>query len=135
MLVKRVLLVDDDPDVVVLFDEILSSEGYEVYFTESPQKALELVRANTIPVIFVDINLSYMDGTSLCKKIRRLSRKSIIIAWTGDSSFGRDECFDAGFNDLLHKPASIDKLIAVANQSLILYAARLGILPQIRECS
>ncbi len=117
MTLRRVLLVDDDPDLAALFREILTAEGYEVYCTEDPHAALELVRMKIFPVIFIDMNLNSTSGSALCLEIRKLTDKSRIIAWTGDTSLRKEECLGAGFDNLLHKPVPILQLIAITDES------------------
>ena len=72
---KRILVVDDEPDILELLDEVLSGQGYEVDSAANAAGALELVRQKIYDAAIVDFNLPDMDGVMLHREIRQMDEE------------------------------------------------------------
>jgi DNA-binding response OmpR family regulator len=72
---KRILVVDDEPDILELLDEILSGRGYVVDSATNAAGALELVRQNIYDAAILDFNLPDMDGVMLHREIRQIDEE------------------------------------------------------------
>ena len=70
---KRILVVDDEPEIVKLLDELLADNGYQVDSALDATTALDLVRENTYDAAIVDFSLPDMDGVMLHRRIRTLN--------------------------------------------------------------
>jgi CheY-like chemotaxis protein len=115
---KKILVVDDEVAVLNLLKEVFSSEGYTVFSAENAEDALDILKTQSIMVMFLDLKLPGMSGVELCRMIRINNQIGIIHALTGYSDFfGLLECRAAGFDDFFTKPASIEVLLKAAAEA------------------
>jgi DNA-binding response OmpR family regulator len=78
----------------------------------SAEEALDILKRESIMVMFLDLNLPGMNGLDLCKKIRKKNTIGIIFAMTGYSNFyGLLDCRTVGFDDFFIKPFKLDVLL------------------------
>lgn len=115
MLVKKILIVDDEKAIINLLKQTFSRAGYDVRSAESAEKALEILENENINVMFFDLNLPQMNGVELCKVVKKNMPMSVIYAITGYASlFELAECREAGFEDYFKKPVNISTLLEKA---------------------
>ena len=74
-----ILMIDDDTEVLTINKKYLSGEGYTVYATADPQKAINFVKKTSLDCILLDIMMPGMNGYEVCKKIRTFSTVPIIF--------------------------------------------------------
>jgi len=104
---RKVLLVDDEADVLEILAYNLRQEGYEPLTAEEGQTALELARLHQPSLILLDIMMPGMDGLEVCRRLRKLpeTRESHIIFLTARTEeFAEMAGFEAGADDFLVKP-------------------------------
>ncbi len=113
----KILIVDDETSVRELFTGVFTDEDYEVITTEDGNLALDILKRDSIDVIFLDLKLFGMNGIDLCRQIREIKPMSMIFAITGWAPlFEIEECRQAGFDDYFEKPLDMDMLLdAVAD--------------------
>ena len=70
MSLLRILLVDDEKDIVEMLADLLSTRGFEVDSAHSAEEALERIRETIYDAAILDFNLPYMDGVMLHRQIR-----------------------------------------------------------------
>jgi DNA-binding NtrC family response regulator len=108
----RILLVDDEADLVEFLARLLLKRGYTVTATNSGPEAIEAVEAQTFDVAIVDLKMPQMDGIEVLKKIRAIQPYLEVIMLTGHGSPG--SALEAGrlkaFRYLL-KPYKIEELL------------------------
>lgn len=112
---RKVLLVDDEVDVLEILAYNLRQEGYEPLTAEDGQAALELARTHQPSLILLDIMMPGMDGLEVCRQLRKLpeTRESHIIFLTARSEeFAEMAGFEAGADDFLVKPIRPKALIS-----------------------
>ncbi len=115
---NKVLIVDDEEAILLLFEKALSRAGFQVRTAMSGEQALEVLENEKISVIFSDLNMEQMDGIELCKKIKKERPMTIMFAMTGYASlFELADCRDAGFDDYFKKPFKIPILIKAAENA------------------
>ncbi len=115
---KKILLVDDEVGILQMLQEALSLRDYTVRTAENAEKALEILKTESIMVMFLDLNLPGMNGIDLCRKIRRDNQVAVIHALTGYSNiYGLLECRSAGFDDFFIKPATLKTLFKAAEDA------------------
>jgi len=115
---RNILVVDDEVSILEMMKEAFESYGYTVLTAESAEDAMEILKIQTVFVMFLDIKLPGMSGVALCKKIRIEDRISIIHALTGyGNSYGLLECRAAGFDDFFIKPAKLAVLLKAAQDA------------------
>ena len=66
---RRVLVVEDDPDIVELIDHYLKAEGFEVESLADGRQALERLRAGSFGLLILDLQLPGLDGLTLARKL------------------------------------------------------------------
>lgn len=115
---KRILVVDDDVNILRVFKSILEKAGYIVDTVETGKDALEKIQKEKFNVCLVDVRLPDMDGTDLLLKIANYP-ETIKIIVTGFSSdeVGR-KAADYGADDFLVKPVKPEELIATVRDRL-----------------
>lgn len=115
---KKILVVDDEVDILNLFREVFESAGYNVWTAENAEDSLDTLKTQSIMVMFLDLKLPGMSGVELCKRIRVENQIGIIHALTGYSNFfGLLECRAAGFDDFFTKPVQIKVLLKAAEEA------------------
>jgi CheY-like chemotaxis protein len=111
--VRRVLVVDDNPDHLALLAELLRDHGYDVIEANDASEALRLVSNQKPDACVIDIGLPGMDGYELARKLREIpeTRDSRLIAVTGYGTKSDQEAFEeAGFDHYFLKPPNIEEL-------------------------
>jgi DNA-binding response OmpR family regulator len=116
---KRILVVDDDVNILRGFKSILEREGYKVETAETGKAALERIKKGKFDVCLVDVRLPDMDGTELLLKMAD-DPKTIKIIVTGFSSeeVGK-KAADYGADDFLVKPVQPAELIVTVRERII----------------
>ena len=112
---RRILLVDDNADVVASFKILLEMAGATVHVATSGQAALALLRVEEVDILISDISMPDMDGYRFIREVRAMERHSRLpaIALSGlDRKIDIERGKNAGFNTYLSKPMSIGQLIA-----------------------
>ncbi|MBM3248606.1 MAG: response regulator [Candidatus Omnitrophica bacterium] len=78
----RVLLVDDEPDILKLMGERIKSWGYDLITASSPKEAMENLKIKDPQIAILDYMMPEMDGVKLLKKIREDNKKIAVIMFT-----------------------------------------------------
>jgi len=116
---KRVLLVDDEPDICMIYQMVLEDAGYECISYTDPVKALQEFRPNYYDLIILDIIMPVLNGFDLCKKIIELDRTVRIIFITAAKEYYeqfRTQCFpELGKINYIQKPVGNDELVRIVN--------------------
>ncbi|MBL4593490.1 MAG: response regulator transcription factor [Flavobacteriales bacterium] len=104
---EKILLVDDEPDIIEFLGYNLSKEGYDVTTTTSGKEAIEIAQKIKPDLIILDVMMPEMDGIETCHEIRNIDGlKDTLIAFL--SARGEDYSqvagFDAGADDYITKP-------------------------------
>jgi DNA-binding response OmpR family regulator len=115
---KKILVVDDEEAIRDILKQGFTNAGYEVLAARSAEEAREILRRESVMVIFLDLNLPGMNGVELCEIIRRENWIGVVYALTGYTDlFGLMECRRAGFDDFFTKPVSIRLLLEAAAEA------------------
>jgi len=117
---KRILCVDDDQDILDVYDIILSSEGYLVKTSTFPSDILQLILDFEPDLIMLDIRMININGLEVCKKLKSyISNKNTpVIMVSSDDSIYRAVC-DFGATDIILKPFIINDFINKVNLHLL----------------
>ncbi len=113
-----VLVVDDDPDVVEFMTHVLRSAGCDVRSAADGDQALQQAEANSLDVVFLDINIPEQDGWLVCSKLKMPLDGPRIVLITGRTDNDTDRF--AGFvhaDELLKKPFSEEDVLQVLNET------------------
>jgi diguanylate cyclase (GGDEF)-like protein len=113
---KRILVVDDEPDIRDILRILLEGEGFEVEEAENGREALEKIQKRPPDLVITDYVMPEMDGEELCRKIKKdiLIRHIPVIMLTGKKEDVTDKIkgIDAGADDYVVKTADEKELLA-----------------------
>ena len=108
---KKILLVDDECFIHFLYRSILG-EKYNIESVTDPFEALEKIAKNQYSLIVVDINMPYINGIEIVKKVREKGCESkIIVVSSYGSGEKKSEAFTIGADDYLEKPIDNEEFI------------------------
>jgi two-component system KDP operon response regulator KdpE len=109
---RRVLVVDDDPRILRALQMKLRSEGYEVDTATSAEEARTAAAAHPPEAVILDVLLPDGRGTDVCRELREWSTASILILSAVGDEAEKIAALDAGADDFVTKPFSVDELLA-----------------------
>lgn len=110
---KKIMVVDDDPGLVKLVDQILTQKGYAVLKASNGQEALKLMFAEKPDLVLLDVLMPGMDGWQACSRIRDVSDVPIVMLsgkWKSEDDVVRG--LDYGADEYLFKPVGTRELVA-----------------------
>jgi two-component system alkaline phosphatase synthesis response regulator PhoP len=111
----KILLVDDEPDILEIVGYNLKNQGYQVYSANNGVEALKTAKKIIPNLILLDIMMPEMDGIETCEKIRTLkSLENTLIAFltARNEDYSQVAGFDAGADDYITKPIKPKVLIS-----------------------
>ncbi|AYA38527.1 DNA-binding response regulator [Hymenobacter oligotrophus] len=121
----KILVVDDDPDIVELLEYNLRKEGYDVATAPDGRKALEVAQQFSPDIVLLDVMMPHLDGIAACRELRALPKFKdtyILFLTARSEEFSEVAAFDAGADDYLSKPikprALMSRLAAVVRRDL-----------------
>ena len=103
----KILLVDDEPDILEFMEYNLRKEGYDVITAKNGKEAVDLAKKQKPQLIIMDIMMPEMDGIEACRQIREVqSLKNVIIAFltARNEEYSQIAGFDVGADDYISKP-------------------------------
>ncbi|OKP70355.1 DNA-binding response regulator [Paenibacillus helianthi] len=109
---NRILLVEDDDNLVFGIEYTLTSEGYTVVLANSLEQARKAFKTDEVDLILLDINLPDGSGYDLCREIRALSRVPIIFLTALDEETNVVAGLDLGADDYMTKPLRTKELLS-----------------------
>ena len=112
MIAGKILFVDDEPQIRRVVRTALSRTGYEVVDARGAREAVRCVREELPHLVLLDLNLPGASGIEACHAIRACSEVPIIVLSVRDSERDIVEALDAGADDYVTKPFSIQELLA-----------------------
>jgi two-component system KDP operon response regulator KdpE len=108
----RVLVVDDEPQIIRVLKTILLSEGYQVRTADEGPAALTSLDEWRPHLVVTDLCMPHMDGVELCRRIRAVSEVPIIVLSVRANEPAKVDALDAGADDYVTKPFGADELLA-----------------------
>ena len=108
----RVLVVDDEPQILRALQMMLSGEGYEVETAATAADALAVVAERAPDAVILDLLLPDGLGTDVCRKLRERSTAPVLMMSAVGDEAEKTAALDAGADDYLTKPFSVDELLA-----------------------
>lgn len=112
----RILLIDDDPDIGMMLKMMLEYKNYTVTLLNKATTAEEILRKNDIDVVILDMLIAGVNGTEVCRLIKKDSLFSHIpILMISALPEARKICIDAGANDFISKPFEMNDILTKVN--------------------
>jgi two-component system KDP operon response regulator KdpE len=115
---KNILVVDDEPQIARVLKTTLSSQGYGVRTAVNGEDALLEMKSWVPDLLITDLRMPGMNGLELCRRVRADSRIPIIILSVKGEEAIKVEALDAGADDYITKPFSINELLARVRAAL-----------------
>jgi two-component system KDP operon response regulator KdpE len=117
-----ILVVDDEPQIRRVMRSTLSTQGYVITEATTGEEALESVRKARPDLVLLDVNMPGMGGIEACREIRRSSDAPIIMLTVRNAERDKVLALDAGADDYVVKPFSIEELLARIRAALRRYS-------------
>ena len=121
----KILIVDDDPDIIEILTYNLSNEGYNVKSAVNGVEAIKKAKKFIPDIILLDVMMPEMDGIEACSNLREiesLSKSMIIFLSARGEDFTQIAAFDAGADDYINKPVKpkilLKKISSIAKRIL-----------------
>jgi two-component system KDP operon response regulator KdpE len=108
----RILIIDDEPQITRVLRAALSAQGYDIRTANDPEEGLELYREWSPDLVVTDLMMPTMSGVEVTRAIRVRFATPIIILSVRDHERSKVEALDAGADDYVTKPFSIQELLA-----------------------
>ena len=110
----KILVIDDDPGIGDMLNLILEFNGYEVIVSDKPELTEELILKNKVDLVILDMLISGVNGTDICKRIRISKNETIsgmpVLMMSALHDAAR-KCKEAGANDFIAKPFEMEQFI------------------------
>jgi two-component system KDP operon response regulator KdpE len=108
----NILVVDDEAQITRVLRTSLSAQRYDVRIANDGEMALEIMKDWTPQLVITDLAMPNLDGIALCKRIRQSSQIPIIVLSVRGQDRAKVEALDAGADDYVTKPFSMNELLA-----------------------
>ena len=109
---RRILVVDDETQITRVLRTSLSSQGYDIRVANDGETALEIMKDWTPDLMITDLSMPNMDGLELCRRLRPKAKFPIIVLSVRGEERTKVQALDAGADDYVTKPFSIEELLA-----------------------
>ena len=114
----RILVVDDEPQLIRVLRTGLKSRGYEVRAAADGLAGFEMFTDWHPDLVITDLAMPNVDGLELCRRLRAVSQVPIIVLSAKGEEKTKVEALDIGADDFVTKPFGIDELLARVRASL-----------------
>lgn len=115
---QRILIVDDEPNILATVAPLLRSNGYTVLSAMTGGAALESLDRDKPELIVLDLGLPDLDGIDVCRQIRQSSSAPIIVLSARGAEGDKVAALDAGADDYVTKPFGAEELLARVRAAL-----------------
>jgi two-component system KDP operon response regulator KdpE len=115
---KKILVVDDEPQITRVLRTTLAGSGYEVRTADDGHSGLRTAREWQPDLVITDVSMPNMDGIELCRQLRAESTLPIIVLSVKGEEKAKVEALDAGADDYVTKPVGMDELLARVRRNL-----------------
>lgn len=111
---KKILAVDDEPNILMSIEFILEMEGYEVYTARDGEEALEIAARVRPDLILLDINMPRKDGYEMCRILREredMAGTKVIMLTAKGQTLEKKKGLEVGADEYVTKPFSAEDLL------------------------
>jgi len=114
----HILVVDDEPQITRVLRTALVAQGYEIRVANDGEMALEIMKDWSPHLIITDLSMPGMDGIELSRRVRAVSQLPILVLSVRDQERQKIDALDAGADDYITKPFSMNELLARVRANL-----------------
>jgi len=115
---RRILVVDDEPQITRVLRTSLSSQGYDIRVANDGETALEIMKDWIPDLVITDLSMPNMDGLELCRRLRATTQIPIVVLSVKGEERTKVQALDAGADDYVTKPFGIEELMARVRATL-----------------
>jgi DNA-binding response OmpR family regulator len=118
---KRILVVDDDENILNLERTILEQKGFDVTTAGGGKEALERLERETFDLVLLDVMMPEVDGFTVCRRIKddpKLKDTPVIFLTAKGGGEALAEGFESGAVMYINKPFTANKLLTIVNTML-----------------
>jgi len=118
---KRILVVDDDENILSLERTILEQKGFEVTTADGGEQALKLLKQEAFDLVLLDVMMPGKDGFEVCRQIKQDTRTKtmpVIFLTAKGGGEALAEGFESGAVMYINKPFTANKLLTIVNTML-----------------
>jgi DNA-binding response OmpR family regulator len=111
---KKILAVDDEPNILMSIEFILEMEGYEVHTAHDGEEALEVARRVRPDLILLDVNMPRKDGYEVCRILRDqqdMAGTKVIMLTAKGQTLEKKKGLEVGADEYVTKPFSAEDLL------------------------
>ncbi len=124
MTIKKVLIVDDEPNFLILMEQILEEleeDGVEILTAKNGKEAMEIIQRENPDLIFLDVMIPYISGLEVCEKVKadkNLNKSYVILLTAKGQSFDQENGINAGADLYMTKPFRPREILAKSKEIL-----------------
>ncbi len=115
---RNILVVDDEPQITRVLKTTLSSQGYAIRTASDGDEALQVMKEWMPDLLITDLRMPHMNGLELCRHVRAKSPLPIIVLSVKGEEKIKVDALDAGADDYVTKPFSVNELLARVRAAL-----------------
>ena len=115
---KRILIVDDEPQITRVLRTSLASHGYDIRVANDGETALEIMKDWSPDLVITDLAMPNIDGLELCRRLRTKTQIPILVLSVRGEERTKVKALDAGADDYITKPFGIEELLARVRANL-----------------
>lgn len=108
----KVLIVDDEPNIVQFLTMGLANEGYQVFSAADGDEGLDALRAHAPHIVILDVMMPGMDGFEACRRMKEIQPVAVIMLTAREETENRVRGLHIGADDYMAKPFSFEELLA-----------------------
>ena len=107
-----ILVLDDDPDICIMIKMVLDYYGYDAMDAENEENARKIISSNHVDLLIMDMLLSGVDGTDICRQLKHDKKTSSIpILMFSAHPTAKETCLAAGADDFISKPFEMNDMM------------------------
>lgn len=116
----KIFIVDDDPDIGSMIRMMLEYKGFQVELTDKGALADELIKTTTPDLVIMDMLLSGVNGTDICRTLKNdETRSQIPIVMISAHPNAREYCIGAGADAFIAKPFDMEDILKKINELIV----------------
>jgi DNA-binding response OmpR family regulator len=109
----RILIVDDEPELLTILGMLYEIEGFTVYLAEDGQHALDVISKNAVDIVLTDLMMPRLDGLRLSQKLRQSSEYGSIPIVMHTAASGAVPGLGLHYDALIAKPSTFENQLSV----------------------
>ena len=118
-MLQKILVVDDEENMLALFKRVLGKEGYDIECVDSGRRSVQLVKEKPFELAIVDVSMPDMDGIEVLARLKVMDKEMPVIMVTAFRSWEKEQAARRlGCADYLSKPLDMKHLKALVKEKM-----------------